>query len=205
MDNHQKRGVMIYLKEVPFSVLALSLLFALLSCTPKPEEILKSYVEAYNSHDIDKVMSLYIDDVTFENVGVWTKQGKHEVRKITEWDAATHIHMHVSDIEVVGDTVTFYLIETNDWLKLAGIGEWHYKGSIVVHNGLIRKLRAEITEQSLKTFQKAWQSIMGWASKERSSELAELMPDGEFLYGEKVAKKWLVLLQEWREATQFNK
>jgi len=196
---------MIYLKEVPFLLLSLFSLSALLSCTPQPEEILQSYVEAYNSHDVEKVMSLYTDDVIFENVGVWKKQGKQEIRKITEWDATTHIHMQVSDIEVFGDTVTFYLIETNDWLKMAGIGELHYKGSIVGHKGLIQKVRAEITEKSLETFQKAWQSIMGWAYEERSSELAELMPNGEFLYGGEVAKKWLVLLQEWRETTQSNK
>lgn len=197
--------MIIYVKGIIFPPSILCVLLVLFSCAPQPSEILRAYVEANNAHDVDRVMALYTDDIRFENVGVWVKQGKEEVRTIAEWDAKTHIHMTVSDITVRKDTVTFRLIETNDWLKNAGVDEWRWEAYVITKNGLIKEIRAALTEESAKIFIPVYQSIIRWMSEERPEELAELMPDGEFLYEEGAAKKWLVLLQEWREATQSNK
>lgn len=197
--------MIIYVKGVIFPSSILCVLLVLFSCTLKPDEILRAYVEANNAHDIDKVMSLFTDDIRFENVGVWVKQGKEEVRTIAEWDATTHIHMTISDITVMGDTVTFRLIETNDWLKSAGVDEWHWVARVITKNGLIKEIKATLTEESAKIFIPVYQSIIQWMSTERPQELPELMPGGEFVYGAEVAKKWLDMLNEWREATECNK
>ena len=45
------------------------------SCTPSMEDQVKTYEDAHNRHDIDKVMSLYSDDITFEIIGAWKKTG----------------------------------------------------------------------------------------------------------------------------------
>ncbi len=197
--------MIIYVKGVIFPSSILCVLLVLFSCTLKPDKILRAYVEANNAHDIDRVMVLYTDDIRFENVGVWVKQGKEEVRTIAEWDATTHIQMTISDITVMGDTVTFTLIETNDWLKSAGVDEWHWVARVITKNGLIKEIKATLTEESAKIFIPVYQSIIQWMSTERPQELPELMPGGEFVYGAEVAKKWLDMLNEWREATESNK
>lgn len=109
-----------------------------LSCAPDLSERIRQYVTAYNSHDVEKIMSFYTHDIRFENVGVWVKTGKQEVRKITEWDVATHIVMRVANVSVQGDTVTFLLFETNDWLQLAGIGEVLYEPTQGLCSGMAR-------------------------------------------------------------------
>lgn len=179
-----------------------TLVLMVLACTPDLSQLVRAYVEVYNNHDVEKIMSFYADDIRFENVGVWLKTGKQEVRKITEWDTATHIVMKVSNITVQGDTVTFSLLETNDWLKLAGIGEALYEPSrIVFRDGKIAVIQAKLTEESLDRWLPKWNAILAWAKEHRPDRLAEVMPEGAFVFGADYAHKWLELLEEWRQTT----
>ncbi len=187
------------LNSAPLSSLLVLLMFIFLSCAPKLDERVKTYEQAYNSHDVEKIMSFYADDIKFEVVGFFVKEGKEEVRSLTEYDATVNIHMSISNIKINGDTATFTLIESNDWFRLAGVEELVYEPNrIVFRNGLITEIRAEITPESAKAASKAWQTMMQWASKEHSEALAELMPGGKFIYTAETAKKWLELLKEWR-------
>lgn len=173
----------------------------LVSCAPDLSQLVRDYEATYNTHDVERLMAFYADDIRFEIAGVWVKKGKKAVRELAEWDKATNMHMTISDIKVSGDTVTFNLVETNDWWEIAGIGGVHYEPSVmIIRNGLISELRATMTQASLDAYARVWPSIMSWASEHRSEELAELLPGGEFIYGMEAAKKWLVLLQEWRDA-----
>lgn len=194
--------MMLDIGRAPFPVVFCTFLFLLLSCAPDLSERIKHYVTVYNSYDVDKIMSFYTDDIRFENVGVWVKTGKQEVQEITEWDAATHIVMKISNVTVRGDTVTFSLLETNDWLKRAGIGEALYEPSrIVFRDGKIAVIQAKLSEESLNRWMPIWNAILAWAKENRMEKLAEVMPDGEFVFGADYAHAWLELLKEWREAT----
>lgn len=178
-----------------------ALMFMVLSCAPNLSERIRQYVTTYNTHDVEKIMSFYADDIRFEDVGVWVKAGKQEVRKITEWDAATHIVMKISNVTVQGDTVTFSLVETNDWLKLAGIGEALYEPSrVVFRNGKIAVIEAKLSEETMKIWMPAWNAIIAWAKANSKEKLAEAMPEGKFVFGADYAHKWIDLLKEWREA-----
>jgi len=173
------------------------------SCAPDLAERVKAYEATYNAHDVEKLMSFYSDDIRFEIVGAWVKKGKTAVRELAEWDKATNMHMTISDIRVSGDSATFKLVETNDWWKLAGIGDVCYKPSVMIfHNGLISELRATMTQESLDAYAKAWPSIISWAKEHRKDELEELLPGGVFIYSAEAAKKWIDLLREWRAAQE---
>lgn len=184
-----------------FLVLMLCVLLA--SCAFDLIERVKAYESTYNAHDIEKLMAFYTDDIKFEIVGVWVKQGKEAVRELAEWDKATNLHMSISDISVSGDTVTFKLVEANDWWKLAGMGEAHYEPTVIVfRNGLISDIRATMTQDGLDAFARIWPLIISWARQHRADELKELLPGGEFVYGTDAARKWLTLLREWRAANE---
>jgi len=173
------------------------------SCSPDLLERVRVYEATYNAHDVENLMSFYADDIKFEIVGLWVKNGKTAVRELAEWDRATNMHMAISDIKVSGDSVTFKLVETNDWWRLVGIGEICYEPSVMIfRNGLISEIRATMTQESLDAHAKAWPSIISWAKEHRGEELKELLPGGTFVYGAVAAKKWIVLLQEWRAAQE---
>jgi hypothetical protein len=171
----------------------------LVSCGPDLAEYVRAYEATYNAHDTEKLMSFYDDDIRFEIVGVWVKSGKQAMRELAEWDRATNLRMTISDISVSGNSVTCKLVETNDWWKLAGIGEVLYEPCIMVfRNSLMTEMQAKMASSSVEAYMKAWSAIHKWASQNRSEALAELLPDGQFIYGEGPARKWLELLREWR-------
>lgn len=169
------------------------------SCsTPTPGDQVKTYELAHNHHDIEKVMSLYDDDITFEITGAWKRTGKEQVRGLAEWDSVTNSHMIISNIEVNEDTVTFSLKEGNDWFRLAGIGLMFYEPCrMVFSDGMIKELKAETTRESIVAFQEAWPPVYQWLAEARSEELSGLMSQGEFIYNAENAEKWISLLKEY--------
>ena len=188
---------------VPFLPIVAAVFVFLMSCAPDLAERVREYEAIYNTHDVDKIMSFYTDDVRFEIVGVWVKHGKESVRELAEWDEATNLRMTISDISVSGDTATFILAEQNEWWTLAGIGEVRYEPCVTVfRDGLICELRATMTQESIDAYAKSWPSIIAWAKQHRPELVAELLPGGRFIYGREPARKWLSLLQEWREAQE---
>ena len=188
------------LKRHVYVLLILLLDVIISGCSPALENRLKTYEQAHNKHDIEKVMSLYTNDITFEIVGSWKKTGKEQVRGIAEWDAATNSQMIISDIKVSKDTVTFKLKEGNDWFRLAGIEFMYYEPcTMVFKDGLIKEIKAEVTQESMLAFRKVWPSLYQWISEERNEELSELIFEGQFIYNSENAKKWLSLLKEWRQ------
>lgn len=190
------------LKPYVYFFLILLLYVNILGCSPTLENRVKTYEQAHNRHDIEKVMSLYTNDITFEITGTWMKAGKKQVQELAEWDAATNSHMIISNIEVNKDTATFKLKEGNDWFRLAGIEFMYYESCrMVFHDGLIKELKAEVTQESMMAFQEVWPSIYQWISEVRNEELSKLMSEGEFVYNSENAKKWLSLLKEWQENT----
>jgi len=164
--------------------------------------IVRRYAEAYNKHDIDPLMSFYTQDIRFEIVGVWVRVGSEQVRELVEWDAETHIRMAITDVHSRGNIIQCHLSETNDWLGLSGIGEMHYEPChFVFRDTLIKEIRAEVTDESRQRYMRYWQEIIEWTTANRSKLLLELMPGGKFVYGRERARKWIGLLQEWRDAT----
>jgi hypothetical protein len=164
--------------------------------------LVKKFVESYNLHDIERTMAFYTQDIRFEIVGVWVRVGSEKVRELVEWDVETNIHMTVTDVHSRGNIIQCHLYETNDWLGLSGIGEMHYEPCLFVfRDTLINEIRAELTGESSQRYMRSWQEIIEWTTANRSKILLELMPGGKFMYGRERARKWLSLLQEWRDAT----
>lgn len=163
---------------------------------------MRDFIEASNDHDIERVLSFYTRDIRFEIVNAWVKQGLDDIRDLAEWDAETHGRMSVTDIHGRMNIIQCHLIETNDWFALAGIGDVHYEPCLFVfRDTLIREIRAEMTGESRQRYLRSWQGIIEWTTANRSKILLELMPGGKFRYGRERARKWIGLLQEWRDAT----
>ncbi len=170
-----------------------------LSCSPKPVEVIESYQQANNGHDLDKLMSLYAEDVTFKVPETFALQGREQLRDLAEYDFALDVHMSCSQFTSRGDSVMCQLTETNDWLRTAGIEKAQYSMTFVVGGGLIRSITAEPDPTTIRAYRLVWMSLLTWA-KEESPELAkEMMPEGQFIYNAQNARHLLSLLREWKQ------
>lgn len=182
-------------------VLCLLALLAL-SCSPKPTSVIQSYEEAYNGHDLEKLLSLYAQDVSFDVVGQISLQGHKQLGDLAECDFALNVQLTLGQYSTRGDSVMCQLVKVNDWLKTAGIGQARYSVTFVVKNGLIASVRAEQHSDSERVIREVIAPFLEWISLERPEASAEMMPQGSFIYNAENAKKSLSLLREWKQLNE---
>lgn len=180
--------------------LSIFLLLVLWSCSPKPLDLVMEYQHAYNSHDLGQLLPLLAEDATFELTGTFGLKGKDDIRRAAEYDFALHIHMTINRVAPKGDTVFCELIEMNDWLEAAGIEEAYYSVKFVFRKNLITHIAGNPAPETQKAFDQVLDPLMEWASRERSEQLAEMAPEGKFIYDARNAQRSLALLREWQEA-----
>lgn len=183
---------------------ALPFLLVLASCSPKPIDLVMAYEHAYNSHDLGELLPLFADDATFELMGQFVLKGKEDIRNVAEHDFALHIHMTIDQVVQKGDTVFCELIEMNDWVEVSEIDEAFYSAQFVFERGLIKHIGGTPTPETEKAFEKVLTPLLEWASEHRPEQLAEMMPEGKFVYNAENAGKSLALLREWKESTKIQ-
>jgi hypothetical protein len=70
---------------------------------------------------------------------------------------------------------------------------------MVFEDGLIKEIKAEITEESRRKFNEMWPHSYQWLNEEKNEELSKLITaEGEFIYNQENAARWLSLLKEWK-------
>ncbi len=178
------------------------LIILIFSCSPNLTQLTQNYPTVYNTHNVNDIVNLYADDAVFEVVGQFSLSDKDQIRGITKYDSVLNIKMSVSNIETVRDSVFCNLTETNDWLKIAEIGEAHYSVIFIFKDGLISKISASANPETANAFNNVLTPLMIWAKDNKSDLLTEMMPDGKFIYNAENATKTLALLTEWKERTK---
>lgn len=189
-------------------ILIFSVLVILLSTGCKEEltisdplEVVETYFEYRNAHDIEKTLSLFSDSIVFVMDENTREMGKEHIRKLESWNAAIYGQLSIPKMKIKGDTVLMTKItEVNQWYKSLGIDSVVYKGGTyaIVHNGLITEMRpSPLSNNSAIEASAKLRQFMAWAANERTVEMFNLMPKGQFDYSPQNASKWLELMREW--------
>jgi hypothetical protein len=171
------------------------------SCAPTLAGRVEAFQKAANSHNTEKVMSFYADDVRFEIVGTpMVIEGKEKLRKAIEEMFILNVNFTFTDIKADGNTVTYKVKEQNDWLKAAGIDALYYEyDQTTFEGGLIKKEIAKPTQKSMEIMAEFRESFEKWASEKRGQEWARLKSEG--ITKENVSK-WLAIIRQWQESKQ---
>jgi hypothetical protein len=167
-------------------------------CTPDPIEILRYYAKVNNTHDVEKIVSLYAEDAIFEVDGLVSLKGINQIRDITRYDSVLNVQIIIDNIRRQADTVYCHLSETNDWLKVSEIDTAFYTVAFVFEKGLIKSINAKIEPKTAEAFRQVLSSFMTWAKVEKPKILQEMMPEGKFIYTAVNAGKNLELLKTWK-------
>lgn len=185
-----------------FSNIAFYIVFPLLlttSCAPTLVDRVKAFEDAVNSHDIEKSMSFYADDVRFELIGTpMFIEGKENLRKPIEEQFILNDHLTFTDIKVNGNTVTYKVKEQNDMLKAAGIDAIYYEyDQLTFEDGLIKREKAKPTQESMKIMGQFQESFEKWASENRGYLWDKLKSEG---VTEENVGQWLAMARQWRKS-----
>ena len=180
-----------------FTVIIISSLI-LSSCGKQPKEILTEYEQAYNSHDVSKIISLYSDNVVLDLSILSKLKGKEELRNYAEYDSVMNSQIKISDIATSDNQSMFVMSLTNDLYRTMGIDTAKYSMSFTIEGGKITKMSGSTTWETDSKIQNFSKKFMLWAAKEKLDELNQLMPDGRFNYNAENAKKYLDLVLEYK-------
>jgi hypothetical protein len=186
-----------------FVVLCVPCIFLITSCAPTLVERVHAMKEAHNSGDVKKELSFFADDVRCEFGESFVINGKGELRKAVEQNALLRSRMAFADCKEIGNTVTCKVTEQNDMLQAAGIGPVYYEFSEKTYeNGLIKRLRARPTQESIRMMGDFREAFGQWASDTYPQEWARLR--AERVTKENVSK-WLALVRAWRKEKEREK
>jgi hypothetical protein len=179
-------------------VLAMMLVLSVPASAGCLECAVKTYVKALNARDLDKVVSLFADEVEWAGPD-WRKTlDKNGVREMLGWDAATHASVAYENLEWEGDVVRGLFTERNDFYALLGLDEQRFRLVFRFEDDLIREIRLAPDDASGSTLSKALEPFLAWASSRHPDRLEAIYPGGQFVYDADSAEKWLALLREWR-------
>ena len=177
-----------------------------LSCSSQEgEEMIlqrfQSYRNALNNHDKEKALTYLAEDFKLVFVDFDMTMTKDQVVDVLGWDVGangkvTHGELHVSE-----NTISGTFTEQNDFLKLINIPQ--LKAKIIYkfgEDGLIKEqLYQALPDQP--SFLEKMKPAINWAAQYREEELAIIYPNNQMLFNEEMAKRWVVLLKDWRKAT----
>ena len=199
-----------FLAEMKMNLTILSLAclaLALTSCRTEDashKDRLDAFLDAHHRHDIEAVLALLAPDYQLEFPGGFI-MSKKDVETILVWDHAVNGLYTYENVQVEGDTLRCLLRERNDFFQLLGVEELQANMTYRFNEqGLIvEQIYEPVPGQ--QDWQEALKPALSWAREHRSEELAEIYPEDQFVYTAEMAKRWLTLLREWREATRLSR
>ena len=146
-------------------------------------------------------MNLFADDPHLDFRPLGTIKGRVAIRGILEYDLALNTHLDLQNCEVNGREVRCHVVESNDWLKMAGIQSITYDENrfVFVEDGRIDSVIARLSAESEQMIGKAMAEFHQWAIVNQPEEYARLFSeDGAFIYNRENVENVLVLLKNWR-------
>jgi limonene-1,2-epoxide hydrolase len=163
-------------------------------------DLVKTFQEVVNQHDVEKIMTMFTEDATFEIVGLSKFAGKQQVKIIFEYDVGVNTNLQFINCKSDGNTVHCQILERNDRLDAIGIVELKYSSCIFTFkDGLIHSFAAEIPPDFVEHNRKILKKFIPWLTENHPNEYARMFsPEGRFIYNYENGRDVVPLLRKWR-------
>ena len=181
------------------SIVVILLCIVVLSCAEKQdhEDIIKSYMDAHNAHDIEKALSFIDDNVVFDLKGVWLKEGKAAMKTLEKWDSTLNSSLRLESVTKKADTLFCKVVENNYWFDAVGVNDLvHDPVVFLVKDDKISKIIAYPSQETGQQIEAAVGSLFQWSAQVQDSTIYELIIDGQFIYSSEAANKWMELFEK---------
>ena len=155
-------------------------------------DLVKTFQERVNEHNIEKIMSMFTEDVTFESVGyskVAGKQqvkiifenysGKQQVKKHHEFQVSVNSNFKFLNGQSEGNTVHCQISQHDDTLDAKGFSGRSKSSCIFTFkDGLINSFAAEIPPDFVEYNSKILKKFIPWLTENHPNDYSRMfMPD----------------------------
>jgi limonene-1,2-epoxide hydrolase len=166
-----------------------------------PLNLVESFQEKVNSHNVNEIMAMFTEDAKFEIVGLSKFSGKQQVKNIFEYDVGVNTQLQFINYKCEGNIVRCQILERNDRLEAIGIRELKYSScTFVFKDRLIQSFTAEIPPESVQYNSEVWQKFLPWFSENYPDEYSKMFTsEGRFIYNRENGAGIVPLLRKWRE------
>jgi hypothetical protein len=163
-------------------------------------DLVKTLQERVNQHNVEKIMSMFTEDATFEIVGLSKFAGKQQVKIIFEYDVGVNTNLQFINCKSESNTVHCKILERNDRLDAIGISELDYSSCIFTFkDSLIQSFAAEIPPHFVEHNRKILKKFIPWVTENHPNKYARMfMPEGRFIYNRENGRDVVPLLRKWR-------
>jgi hypothetical protein len=169
-------------------------------------DLVESFQERVNQHDVDKIMTMFKEDATFEIAGLSKFVGKQQVKIIFEYDVGVNTNLQFINCKSEGNTVHCHILERNDRLEAIGIGMLKYSSCIFTFkDGLIKSFAAEIPPEFVEHNSKVLKRFIPWLSENYPNEYVRMFTsEGRFIYNYENGRDVVPLLRRWNEEQKIK-
>lgn len=176
----------------------------LLACSPKPDYVnsVLEFQAHKNAGDLESALGQFAEQATLDFGPLGSMQGLPAIRGILEYDLALNAHLEFTDCSSADREVRCRVVESNDWLRTAGIESITYDENrfMFEEDGRIASISATLSAESGQAMGAAIAEFHQWATTNRPTDYAVLFSDdGKFIYSRDNAEKVLVLLRAWQD------
>ena len=152
-----------------------------------------------HQHDIEKIMSMFTEDATFEIVGLSKFSEKQQVKTIFEYDIGVNTHLQFINFKVEGNTVHCKILERNDRLDAIGISELEFSSCIITFKDqLIKSFTAEVPPDFVEHNIAILKKFIPWLTENHPNDYSRMFtPEGRFIYNYENGRDVVPLLRKW--------
>jgi limonene-1,2-epoxide hydrolase len=158
-------------------------------------DLVKTFQERVNQHDVEKIMTMFTEDATFEDVGLSKSSGKQQIKNIFEYHAGVKTNVQFRNCKSEGNTVHSKMLLRNDILDAQGIGEQKYFSCIFTFkDNLIQSFADEQPPDFVEYNSKIIKKFIPWLTENHQDDYSRMfMPDGRFIYNRENGNIYLLI------------
>ena len=162
-------------------------------------DLVKTFQERVNQHDVEKIMTMFTEDATFEDVGLSKSSGKQQIKNIFEYHAGVKTNVQFRHCKSEGNSVHCQMLLRNDTLDAIGIGELEYSSCIFTFkDNLIQSFAVEWGPDFVEYNSKIIKKFIPWLTVNHQDDYSRMfMPDGRFIYNLENGRDVVPLLRKW--------
>jgi hypothetical protein len=182
----------------------LSLVFGLALLASCSNKIYLRRIEIYLNADRPETKGKYMSD-DYRSFSIEKKEEgetrEQALRSFLKWDAPLHPDVTILNHTTNGNTWKIEFNEQNDFSKLIGFPGW--KGTEMIRFNSKRMIDEMIyvPDDTNPNYKQWLQPAVEWLQKNKPDQLSEVYKDGKLIQTPETAKKWVGLLQLWRNET----
>jgi limonene-1,2-epoxide hydrolase len=164
-------------------------------------DLVKTFQERVNQHDIEKIMTMFTEDFTLEDVGLSKFSGKQQIKNILEYHAGVNTNVQFINCKSEGNTVHCQMLLRNDKLDAMGIGEVKSSSCIFTFkDNLIQSIAVEWPPDFVEYNSKFLKKFIPWLTENYPDDYSRMfMPDGRFIFSLENGRDFSSLIRKWSE------